>query len=47
MALLVSRREFLSGIGAVATSAAFPPLPARSFLDVASGNWRASLAIAI
>jgi sugar phosphate isomerase/epimerase len=38
MALLVSRRELLSGIGAVVTSAAFPPLPARSFLDSHQGT---------
>jgi len=31
MALLVSRRGFLSGIGAVVTSAGLPPLPAHSF----------------
>ena len=38
MALLVSRRELLSGIGAVVTSAAFPPLPAHSFLDSHQGT---------
>jgi L-ribulose-5-phosphate 3-epimerase len=38
MALLVSRREFLSGIGAVVTSAAFPRLPAHSFLDSHQGT---------
>jgi sugar phosphate isomerase/epimerase len=38
MALLVSRREFLSGIGAVVTSAAFPPLPAHSFLGWHQGT---------
>jgi sugar phosphate isomerase/epimerase len=38
MALLVSRREFLSGIGAVVTSGAFPPLPAHSFLDSHQGT---------
>jgi len=38
MALQVSRREFLSGIGAVVTSAAFPPPPAHSFLDSHQGT---------
>jgi sugar phosphate isomerase/epimerase len=38
MALLVSRREFLSGIGAVVTSGAFPPLPAPAFLDWHQGT---------
>src|SRR6266853_5821318 len=35
MALLISRREFLSGIGAVVTSGAFPP---PSFVDSHQGT---------
>jgi len=38
MALQVSRREFLSGIGAVVTSAAFSAPPAHSFLDSHQGT---------